>query len=256
MGISLTRFLKKVKIRLFGSELPEFAQWHHVFEGKTGLEIGGPSKIFGAKDFLPIYKYVARVDGVNFSAETVWEGQIHEGESYTYTKGKIGHQFIREGHELDVIADNTYDFVLSSHSLEHFANPMKAVAEWKRVLKPGGVLLMVLPDSRYTFDRRRPITEFAHILNDYNNNVPETELAHLEEILSLHDFDLDPLADGADNFRARALKNFENRCLHQHVFSNELLSQILTYFEMDTLLSTFAPPYNIIVMGRKKERTL
>lgn len=252
MSISLTRFLNKTRARLFGKELPEFKQWHHIFEGKTGLEIGGPSQIFSEKDILPVYKYASRVDGVNFSAETVWEGKIREGESYIYTEGRIGYQFIREGNQLEVIGDNTYDFVVSSHNLEHFANPMKAVAEWKRVLKPGGVLLMVLPDRRYTFDHRRSVTSFAHILSDYECNMAENDLTHLDEILALHDFGRDPLAGGAENFKARALKNFENRCLHQHVFSNELLSQILAYFGMDTVLSSFASPFNIIVMGRKK----
>lgn len=41
--------------------------------------------------------------------------------------------------------DNQFDVVYSSHSLEHCHDPVKAVAEIKRVLKPDGDVFIVLP---------------------------------------------------------------------------------------------------------------
>jgi SAM-dependent methyltransferase len=41
--------------------------------------------------------------------------------------------------------DGTYDFVVCSHVLEHVDDPVKAVSELHRVLKPGGVAILMVP---------------------------------------------------------------------------------------------------------------
>lgn len=46
-------------------------------------------------------------------------------------------------------ADRELDFVISRHNLEHYVDVIKTLTEWKRVLKCGGTLAMVLPDERY-----------------------------------------------------------------------------------------------------------
>jgi SAM-dependent methyltransferase len=45
--------------------------------------------------------------------------------------------------------DESVDFVFSSHCLEHFSQPRKATREILRVLKPGGYLVLILPDMRH-----------------------------------------------------------------------------------------------------------
>ena len=45
------------------------------------------------------------------------------------------------------IKDEVYDFVYSSHCLEHLDNPSLALANWWRVLKSGGYLFVVVPDE-------------------------------------------------------------------------------------------------------------
>lgn len=40
---------------------------------------------------------------------------------------------------------DVYDFIFSSHCLEHLANPVAAVEHWKTRLRPGGVLFLYLP---------------------------------------------------------------------------------------------------------------
>ncbi|MDP7069639.1 MAG: class I SAM-dependent methyltransferase, partial [Candidatus Peribacteraceae bacterium] len=51
-------------------------------------------------------------------------------------------------HNLHMITDNSYDIVLCAEVLEHLHTPEKAIAEMKRVLKPGGLLLM---STRFIF---------------------------------------------------------------------------------------------------------
>lgn len=43
------------------------------------------------------------------------------------------------------VEDNNTDFVLSSHVLEHVPNPIAAFLEWQRVIKPGGYVVMIVP---------------------------------------------------------------------------------------------------------------
>lgn len=44
------------------------------------------------------------------------------------------------------VADDSYDCVNSSHCLEHLHDPYKALVNWVRICKPGGYLVIVVPD--------------------------------------------------------------------------------------------------------------
>lgn len=45
------------------------------------------------------------------------------------------------------VKDDSFDFVHSSHCLEHLHNPLVALTNWLRVLKPGGHLVCIVPDE-------------------------------------------------------------------------------------------------------------
>ena len=51
------------------------------------------------------------------------------------------------GDDLNVFEDESLDYVVQRHNLEHYQDPIKALQEWIRVLRPGGVLGMVVPDD-------------------------------------------------------------------------------------------------------------
>lgn len=48
---------------------------------------------------------------------------------------------------LQGVADESFDFVHSSHCLEHMRDPREALKNWYRVLKPGGYLVITVPDE-------------------------------------------------------------------------------------------------------------
>ncbi len=226
-----------------------FSVYSKLVKGKSGIEIGGPSAVFNKE--LPIYPLIAKLDGCNFSGTTVWEGTIHEGNNYNYYAGKTGYQYICEASNLAGVKDEQYDFLLASHCLEHCANVLKTVKEWLRVIKKGGGILLVLPARDNNFDHNRPITSFEHLLEDYKNNIDETDLTHMEQILELHDLSRDIPAGTKEQFRVRSQNNFENRCLHHHVFDIELLKKIYSYFDI-TILATIPSPDQHIIVGVKK----
>jgi len=50
---------------------------------------------------------------------------------------------------LPMIESGTVDVVISRHSLEHLIDPVKALREWHRILKPFGRIILVLPDHEF-----------------------------------------------------------------------------------------------------------
>jgi SAM-dependent methyltransferase len=77
--------------------------------------------------------------------------------------------------------DNSFDFLLSSHCLEHCPDTLRTLLEWKRLVRPGGTLILILPHKDRTFDCDRPVTTLQHHLDDYQKQVGYEDLTHLEE---------------------------------------------------------------------------
>jgi SAM-dependent methyltransferase len=52
---------------------------------------------------------------------------------------------LRDGGNAMSLPEGQFDYVFSSHCLEHLENPIAALEHWKTRLKPGGVLFLYLP---------------------------------------------------------------------------------------------------------------
>jgi len=70
--------------------------------------------------------------------------------------------------DLSVLPAHSQDFLIACHLLEHMVDPIAALEGWHRVLKPGGLLLLVLPDKRHTFDSPRNRTPLQHLIDDHH----------------------------------------------------------------------------------------
>ncbi len=141
-------------------------------------------------------------------------GGINSRRNALCCRGESGLPIHRRSKQTSHDSVGKYDFLLASHCLEHMANPSCAFQEWLRVLKKKGVIFLVLPDKGGTFDDRRPVTAFSHLVRDLEMQTPEDDFTHLEEILTLHDLALDPPAGNCAPLERRSRANFQNRCLH------------------------------------------
>jgi SAM-dependent methyltransferase len=223
-----------------------------LIAGATGLEIGGPSPIFARRGLFPAYTIAANVDNCNFSASTIWQGALEGGASFRYDERRpSGNQYFFEATDLKGIAANYYDFAMSSHVLEHVANPLLALSEWIRVIKPGGTLVLVVPHKAGSFDHRRPVTTLEHMIADFKQGTTEADMTHVAEILDLHDLSKDPEAGGIDAFRERATDNLRTRGLHHHVFDAALAVAMVDHFDLQILAVEVVRPYNIFVVAQK-----
>jgi SAM-dependent methyltransferase len=241
-----------VSERILARKIAAFEVCRPFLEGFVGLEIGGPSSIFRRRHIFPVYPVAAHIDNCNFSDKTMWEGAIKRGNTFNYDRHRVpGRQFIAEATDLSAIASESYDFILSSHVLEHVANPIRALAEWIRVLKVGGVMILVVPHKQGTFDHRRPITTLEHLVSDFEQGTLENDMTHAPEILNLHDLARDPGAGDFVTFKARTQGNVHNRGLHHHVFDTSLAARVVDYVHLQLLAVEAAKPYHIFAAAQK-----
>ena len=85
---------------------------------------------------------------------------------------------IGSAEDLSPFGDSSVDFVIANHLLEHLEDPIEALLEFERVLRPGGVVYLGLPDQRRTFDRERELTSASHLLRDHEDGVLTSRRAH------------------------------------------------------------------------------
>jgi SAM-dependent methyltransferase len=229
------------------------AQVAALISGKSGLEVGGPSQVFrGREGILPIYPAVGTLDNCNFASRTIWQAAHVEGRTFQFQKGRpAGWQYLAEASDLSAIPAARYDFLLSSHALEHCANALKALGEWLRVVKVDGTLVLLLPHREGTFDHRRQVTPLEHFQADALAGVGEDDMTHHDEIMALHDLSLDPGGGTPAQFRERSSKNLENRCFHHHVFDTVTALRLLDHAGVQILAVETMSPFHIIAVARK-----
>lgn len=214
---------------------------------KTGFEVGAPSPPWQA---MGIYEHAATVDVAHFSTSTLWEPSLSEERPFSVNGVVKGKQYIRDAVDLRGVPSSHYDFFCATDVLEHIANPFKALLEWKRILRPGGLMMLILPFKEVTFDHKREVAKFEHLLDDYRQKITEADLTHLSEVVKLHDLARDPPAGSLENFRARSEKNFQNRAIHQHVYDHRLLYDIFQCFNLEVKLM-MRWEYHQLIIGQK-----
>ncbi|MDA8824160.1 glycosyltransferase, partial [Opitutales bacterium] len=74
---------------------------------------------------------------------------------------------------LEIFANESKDFIIINHVLEHLLFPDLAISECYRVLKPQGFLILAIPDKFCTFDLERSITSSKSIFERKNRSVKE-----------------------------------------------------------------------------------
>jgi ubiquinone/menaquinone biosynthesis C-methylase UbiE len=68
---------------------------------------------------------------------------------------------------MHAIENESQNFIIANHVLEHVENPIKAVRSMMRVMRVGGIAYVTLPEKNYTFDKRRALTPLDHLIRDY-----------------------------------------------------------------------------------------
>lgn len=126
---------------------------------------------------------------------------------------------------LTIFPDNSYDFVILNHVIEHVANPIKVIEEMNRITKDNGCIVISAPDKRFTFDIHRRITEPVHLLVEYERNV--TEVSDLHYIDFLLGVDPNRLFRLNEEGQKELIEHVKNRREHAHVWDSNAFREFL-----------------------------
>lgn len=179
---------------------------------------------------------------------------------------------IVDGFTLESIRDSTSDFLIANHVLEHTPNPMLALVNWSRILRPGGILYVSVPIAAISFDVGRPLTLPEHMLEDYNlfnqkatGQFEERNRQHAAEwftisepniLMKRNSHFIRPKAETIQK-QVAEVNLSENNELHFHTFSYRSLRDFLILFttKIDTSLEIKEVIANytevIAILGKK-----
>ena len=71
--------------------------------------------------------------------------------------------------------NESFNFILSEHVLEHLIDPSSVLVEWMRCLRSGGKIILFLPDKDRIFDVQRPRTRLTELISRRDNKEGETQ---------------------------------------------------------------------------------
>jgi SAM-dependent methyltransferase len=63
--------------------------------------------------------------------------------------------------------EHCYDWLIASHVIEHIPDPVSFLIGCEQVLRPDGVVSLIVPDKRYCFDHFRPLSTTGELLDAF-----------------------------------------------------------------------------------------
>jgi SAM-dependent methyltransferase len=175
-----------------------------------GLEIG-----VGARTIAPTERTVL--------SDAYSEHGVHDSIAQVFFKGdKIPY------------SDGTFSFVMSEHVLEHIANPISALNEWIRVLRPGGKIILFLPHKERTNDSLREITSLEHLIQDEASKVPYNDDGHFQDWWeNVVEKGLMP-----PHYQHMPKKELLDTCsIHHHVWTDKEIIKLFEYLKLKIVFS-------------------
>lgn len=150
----------RLRSRLPGRRRYELAT--RYLDGLQGIEIGASAHNAFPVEALNVDRY-GESDTVYKEEELRLAGRIAEVD------------IVAPGDRLP-LPDKSTDFVLASHVIEHFPDPVAALLEWERVARR--YLFVVVPHRDRTFDAGRPITGADELLERHAAGLRSEEDRH------------------------------------------------------------------------------
>jgi SAM-dependent methyltransferase len=199
----------------------------HAIAGE-GIEIGALHSPFPVPDTAKV-RYVDRLTTDQLRAE------------YPQLGGQplVDVDLVADGETLTTIPERTQDFVIASHFLEHCEDPIGTLKAHLRVLRPGGTLLLALPDRRHGIDSQRKPTAVDHIITDHEDGPEVSRAQHYRDWAELVDVPLGNITDDQIGAHAARLQQ-RHYSIHFHCWTKDELRQ-----QLSTIIQRYALPAEI-----------
>jgi SAM-dependent methyltransferase len=131
-----------------------------------------------------------------------------------------------DGETLATFDDESVDFVIASHFLEHCEDPIGAIKAHVRVVSRGGFVLLAVPDRRHGIDRARFGTTLEHLVIDHEAGPRLSRTDHYEEWAKLVDLPLGNIESHQIDQHAAALEK-RHYSIHFHCWTaDEFAAQL------------------------------
>ena len=133
-----------------------------------------------------------RGDGIDvgYGGDPIVSHAICIDQSEPYAKYMNHAQHLHgDARTLHWFQDGTLDFVYSSHVLEDFQETRIVLDEWLRVLKPGGVLVLYLPDEQTYREHCRSLgkpSNHHHVHENFSLEFVKNALSHRQDVQFIH----------------------------------------------------------------------
>lgn len=130
---------------------------------------------------------------------------------------------------LRAVESSSQDFVIASHVIEHLADPLGFLDDAHRVLRVGGVLLLLVPDRRCTFDRDRGATPLVCLIRDHELDATVPDDDHVLDFLVGADQGPEFEIPDDPDARARLFAWHRDRSIHVHCWTEDEFTEVLRY---------------------------
>jgi SAM-dependent methyltransferase len=141
-----------------GVIFPESKLAHEILDGLEGLEIGPAfHNPFGLK--TRSVGLTAAMDAQDYRAQEITQLEMCGTVAAIDIPGDAANI---------PVPTSSVDFVVHSHVWEHLPNPLAALDEWARVVKPNGFIFAIVPKrDAAQADQERPVTPLSELVAHY-----------------------------------------------------------------------------------------
>jgi len=138
-----------------------------------GLELG------------PLYSPIVLKDEANIHyADHMSTGELrkkYDGHPFEVST-IVDIDYVIDGRTLtDALENKKFNYVVASHVIEHLPDVIGWLNEIYSILKPGGILSLVIPDKRYSFDISRDVSSPAELIGAHLDRIKESTSAMVYE---------------------------------------------------------------------------
>lgn len=201
----------------------EARQWATSQLAGEGIEFGAAASPFP----VPLHALVSYADVLRY--EELLEG-LYAGQQ---AHGLVDPTRRTDLDKPDALAAESLDFIIASHVIEHLRNPIGTILACHRALRPGGHLVLAVPEKTRTFDRRRPDTSLDHLLLDHAHPSSLRDQDHYREFFEL--------AEGFEGLLTKRGTSWMDEfragySIHMHVWTHASFAAMI-----DHVVGTIAP---------------
>lgn len=172
----------------------------------------------------------------------------------TYTKLDIVHvDVVDDGEKLTKFKNNSLDFIIANHFLEHCLDPIGTIINMYKKLRKNGVIYLGIPDKRYTFDIKRPLTTYDHLLDEHKDKTKQKyRKEHTLEYVRLGD------EKNVTDVEKRAQEILDSGYrIHYHVWTQremtELFARLSQDFNLDLEIEALLKNHHEVIYILRKQ---